>query len=155
MNKFLKSILCIALVSLVLTFCLYPFFPQTIWTIISLFVFFSVIQIVSYYLVTLSIDAYTQVTLKKIEVEQLKLYSKITYAVACPCAIKNVEHQPIDISGENFYICNKCQKDISIRIGVETALKTSPTPDVNLNKLLDKIKPIIDKENENPSRLDE
>ena len=60
------------------------------------------------------------------EVKALEEISKISTLVACPCDRRIITEQPIDINGENTYMCEGCNKKIGILIQPKTVLLTEP-----------------------------
>ena len=67
------------------------------------------------------------------EINIAKELSKQQVTVTCPCD-RNIQTTiPIDISQSNSYVCQGCNKDISVFIETKTALSTKPV----LNNPLD------------------
>lgn len=60
------------------------------------------------------------------EITAIEQISKISTKVICPCDRRIKSIQPIDINGENTYICDGCDKKIGILIEPKTVLVTEP-----------------------------
>jgi len=60
------------------------------------------------------------------EIAALEQISNISTIVTCPCDRGIKSEQPIEINGENTYMCEGCNKKIGIIINPKTVLITEP-----------------------------
>ena len=60
------------------------------------------------------------------ELRALNELTKITTEVVCPCDRKLITTLPIMFHKKNEYICNGCNKKISVLLEAKTALATEP-----------------------------
>lgn len=66
-----------------------------------------------------------KITLQK-ELKEIEEFNKQSTTVNCPCD-RNIETTiPIDVNGDNQYMCPGCNKNISVFITTKTALATNP-----------------------------
>ena len=130
MKSIVLSLILICITSAVLAIPFQVFSSAFIIAFGLQIVLFSSIEIAARYTASLK--------LKQLQIQQIEEYRKISYAVACPCHIKNVEYHPIDINGENHYTCNKCSKKINIQVNIDTALDTTPVGDLNPEAVIKK-----------------
>jgi hypothetical protein len=138
-GQIVKSLLLTALVSAGVSIFLLSFSIP----FLNSFLFFIVLQFIGFYFygehvkrkaLKLEIDA---------EIKLLEESTKQQLTVVCPCD-KNIQSTiPIDVNRENKYICQGCNKQISVFLEAKTALSTTPiltNPLDNLNT------PLIDEE---------
>lgn len=70
----------------------------------------------------------------QLELESAIQLKKITADVVCPCDKKVETTIPIDMNGDNSYICSQCDKKIKVIVTTKTFLKTDP---ISQDPLLD------------------
>ena len=70
----------------------------------------------------------------QLELEAAIQLKKITADVVCPCDKKVETTIPIDMNGDNSYICSQCDKKIKVIVTTKTFLKTDP---ISQDPLLD------------------
>ena len=109
---------------------------ESVSSFFTVFGITALIQFILHALVKEVLDFVAKIQIQRIETEQLKAYKDISYSLVCPCAIKNVEYQPIDINGNTTYNCNKCSKKINVTVNVGTALATDPIDSIDVNAVL-------------------
>lgn len=126
----MKDILLMLLKSLVITFIVaaaasyfIAFFGIPFFQSFALFVALQFLGFYFYgqYQKNKSIKIALQRELK--EIEELNRQSTI---VSCPCDRNIQANIPIDINGENNYLCPGCNKNIAVFITTKTALATNP-----------------------------
>lgn len=135
-NVWVKSILPLVVISL----CVSLFFIDNLKQAISVFFVASFLQIILY-------NIYKQILqffAVKLENERLSEFSKQSVEVVCPCA-RGVKHLiPIQLDVDNSYVCLDCNKNVTVKLDVNTYLETIP---VDTNQ---KIADIIKKFNNEP-----
>jgi len=75
------------------------------------------------------------------EIKAMEEISKITTRVVCPCDRALVKNLPISLHKKNEYVCDGCNKKISVLVETKTALATEPMDETLLddNKFLNEV----------------
>jgi hypothetical protein len=97
-------------------------FSDSVWSFVRWFMLSAAAQIICY-------NVYRQIVLlivKKIANDKLKEYSKQGVEVICPCAraVKNLI--PIQLNTDNSYKCLDCNKNVTVKVDVQTFIETQP-----------------------------
>jgi hypothetical protein len=84
------------------------------------------------------------------EIKGLEQLSKITLPIVCPCDKGIVTDVPINLQGDNEYICRGCDKKAVVLIQTKSALVTEPMNTTSLDdpEFVRKIEKLM-KENKN------
>lgn len=96
--------------------------------------FFFALQIIGFYFYgerRKRLNALAQAQLELIAAAELK---RITADVVCPCDKKVETTIPIDMNGDNSYICSQCEKKVGVIVTCKTVLKTDPIVEDPLTK---------------------
>jgi hypothetical protein len=102
--------------------CVAASLADSLWSFVRWFFLTIAIQISCY-------NIYRQLVAlmaKKITNDRIKEYTKQGVEVVCPCAraIKNLI--PIQLNTDNSYKCLDCNKNVAVKIDVNTFLETQP-----------------------------
>ena len=141
--RLLKSVLLTFLVSTSISYFLiflgFSFLPS--------FILLTVIQFLFFYFYGEYANKKRAESFIKLQEKIVESNSKQTTTVVCPCDRRIQTTIPIDINSENKYICQGCDKQISVFIETKTALSTEPATSNPLNSpiLLEQLENIINK----------
>lgn len=129
LKKLLYSFIITCLVSVVFSLFLLNFGFNFIYSSI----FFILLQ----YLLFFFYGEYIRLRDNKLailaEIKAMEEISKITTKVVCPCDRALVKELPISLHKKNEYICDGCNKKISVILEQKTALATEPMNDTLLD----------------------
>ena len=89
-------------------------------------VFFFILQIIGFYFYGEYVKRKNAQIQLQLELEAAIQLKKITADVVCPCDKKVETTIPIDMNGDNSYICSQCDKKIKVIVNTKTFLKTDP-----------------------------
>lgn len=106
------------------------FYDKTVISFIKYFVLAASIQCIFQYFFNQFLNAKYSIELTKLEASLAQEENRFVKSLACPCYLKNSQDVKIDINKDNKYKCNKCEKDISVLIDVNTAMATKPLDEV-------------------------
>jgi hypothetical protein len=98
-------------------------------------VFFFLLQIIGFYFYGEHIKRKNAFIEAQLELQAATELKKITADVTCPCDKKVQTTIPIDMNGDNSYICAQCEKRVGVIVETKTVLKTDP---ILKDPLLDK-----------------
>lgn len=86
--------------------------------------FFFLLQIVGFYFYGEYVKRKNAFIQAELELQAAMALKKITADVVCPCDKKVQTTIPIDMSGDNSYLCSQCNKKIGVLLETKTVLKT-------------------------------
>lgn len=118
MLAIIRSLALLSAISL----CAAATFSNSAWSFLRWFIIATVIQIATY-------NAYrTWVSLaaQKITNDRIKEYTKQGVEVVCPCAKAIKSLIPIQLNTDNSYKCLDCNKNVAVKVDVQTFLETQP-----------------------------
>ena len=115
-------------------------------------IFLFILQIIVFYFYGEHIKRKNAQIQAQLELEAAIQLKKITADVVCPCDKKVDTTIPIDMNGDNSYICAQCDKKIKVIVTTKTFLKTDP---IENNPLMDeKVLKNFDEALKDPSHND-
>ena len=97
-------------------------------------IFFFILQMIGFYFYGEHVKRKNAEIQAQLELEAAIQLKKITADVVCPCDKKVETTIPIDMNGDNSYICSQCDKKIKVIVTTKTFLKTDP---ISQDPLLD------------------
>ena len=97
-------------------------------------IFFFILQMIGFYFYGEHVKRKNAEIQAQLELEAAIQHKKITADVVCPCDKKVETTIPIDMNGDNSYICSQCDKKIKVIVTTKTFLKTDP---ISQDPLLD------------------
>jgi len=125
-----KNILFALLKSIVITFIVAASVSYFITffgvPFIQSFALFIVIQFLGFYFYGQYIKNKNRKIALQRELKEIEELNRQSTVVNCPCDRNIQANIPIDINGENQYICPGCNKNIAVYITTKTALATTP-----------------------------
>jgi hypothetical protein len=89
-------------------------------------IFFFLLQLVVFYFYGEHVKRKNAFIQAQLELEAAIELKRITADVVCPCDKKVETTIPIDMNGDNSYICAQCDKKIRVIVQTKTVLKTDP-----------------------------
>jgi hypothetical protein len=87
-------------------------------------IFFFLLQIVGFYFYGEYVKRKNAFIQAQLELQAATALKKITADVVCPCDKKVQTTIPIDMNGDNSYLCSQCNKKIGVIVEAKTVLKT-------------------------------
>ena len=83
-------------------------------------------QVLIQYTINQILNAKYGVQLKQIEAIMTQEQNRYSRELLCPCPIKNIQNVNIELNKESIYNCDKCNKQITALVDINTALVTKP-----------------------------
>ena len=119
------------------------FCDKTLWGFSKMFLIATVAQFIIQYIANQYLNAKYGVQVTQLEATMAKELNRNVTGVACPCYIRNVQDVDLNINGENRYICNKCNKEISVNVALTTAISTTPVDNLKAEVDLKPVVPVV------------
>lgn len=118
MLAIIRSLALLSAISL----CAAATFSNSAWSFARWFVIASALQVAAYN----AYRTWVELAAQKITNDRIKEYTKQGVEVVCPCAraVKNLI--PIQLNTDNSYKCLDCNKNVAVKVDVQTFLETQP-----------------------------
>lgn len=129
-SKVLQSLAITCTVSIVFSLFLLNFNFNFLYS----FLFFTLLQFVGFYFYGEFIKFKNSQLLAEAEIKAIEEISKVTADVICPCDRGIVASLPLSLHKKNEYICEGCNKRISVILEPKTALITEPMNTTSLDE---------------------
>lgn len=121
-NRILYSLLITLLVSVVCSLFLLNFGFSFVYSLL----FFTLLQFLGFFFYGEYIRLRDNKIAVMAEIKAMEEISKITTTVVCPCDRALLKNLPISLHKKNEYVCDGCNKKISVILEPKTALMTEP-----------------------------
>jgi|TARA_R110000868_G_scaffold243770_1_gene499773 hypothetical protein len=118
------------LISAAIALC---FYDKTFISFLKWFIAAAAIQSLLQYFINQILNAKYGMQLTQLETSLAEELNRNIKPIACPCYFKHIQNINIDLNGENKYSCNKCNKDISVVVNLESAVSTKPVDSIKAN----------------------
>ncbi len=134
---------------LVVSSCVAAMLADTVWSFVRWFIVANVAQIVVYNIYRQIVALLVQRTINN----RISEYTKQGVEVTCPCskAIKNLI--PIQVNTDNSYKCLDCNKNVSVRVDVQTFLETQPVDLEKSAAALDQVYTTVTQNNQDGNQI--